>query len=116
MRKIEPPEELEGEALLEWHRVIEELQELGGLKAVDRATLTLWCKTWAVNYQVSQHVSKFGPILPAINKALGRSPWYQVMQETTSQLSKLAEIIGLTRKSRDYDRKKDDAEQPDISF
>jgi P27 family predicted phage terminase small subunit len=105
MRKIKPPEELEGEALLEWDRVTTELTEIDGLKAADRAMVTQWCKVWQINHQCWQHVQKFGAILPAINKSLGRSPWYQTFMETEATLSKLADQLGLTRKARDYDRK-----------
>lgn len=106
MKKLTPNKDLTDEALAEWGRVTKELATIDGLQAADRATVTLWCKTWMINRQCFEHVAKFGPILPAINKSLGRSPWYQVYIETTATLAKLADQLGITRKARDYDKVK----------
>jgi P27 family predicted phage terminase small subunit len=91
-----PPEDLDGEALLEWHRIIAELEQLGTLATADRAAITLYCQTWATNQQVAKHVNKFGAVIKWPNGVPGQSPWFKTQKETTTLLSKLLDQIGLT--------------------
>lgn len=105
-----PPEDLDGEALLEWSRVCDELESAGTLAATDRALLSLWCVTWAVWKAVTAHVNKFGPIVPAANRVIGRSPWYQVQRETHRDLVKMAQQLGL----RSREKKDEESTLPDF--
>jgi hypothetical protein len=60
-----PPDDLDGEALLEWHRVCDELADAGRLDKIDRAILTVYATTWAVHQSVGKHVAKFGAVSDA---------------------------------------------------
>ena len=94
------PEDLEGEALLEWYRVCEELDGIGRLAKTDRAIITLYCRTWAVHHAVSQHVAKFGAVIKWSNNVPGIGPWAKQMKESTAQLCKMLVQMGLTPSSR----------------
>jgi P27 family predicted phage terminase small subunit len=110
----QPPDDLDGEALLEWHRICDELAALGTLDKSDRAAITLYCQTWAINQQVGKHVAKFGSVIKWSNGVPGQSPWFKTQKETATLLIKLLDQLGLTPSSRSAPAT-DDAPQ-DISF
>jgi P27 family predicted phage terminase small subunit len=95
-----PPEDLEGEALLEWGRVCDELAAAGRLETADRAVLSVYVETWAVWRTATRHVNTFGPVVPGQNKVVGRSPFYTVQRETAAQLRNLLADMGLTPAAR----------------
>jgi P27 family predicted phage terminase small subunit len=109
----QPPEHLEGEALLEWERICDELDQIGKLAKTDRAIIKLYCETWAVNNAVAQHVTKFGAVVKWSNGVPGQGPWYKTMKETTAQLSKLLDQLGLTPANR---ATKETEQTEDIEF
>lgn len=95
-----PPEEMEGEALLEWERVCDELDTAGRLETADRAILTVYCETWAQNRAAVIAVTKHGPVIRYPNKTVGPSPFYKVAKETAVILRGLLSDMGLTPASR----------------
>jgi P27 family predicted phage terminase small subunit len=101
------PEQLDGEALLEWGRICDDLDATGNLATADRALLLLYCQVWAANHDVAKHVAKHGPICRLENKTVCQSPHFKTMAQTAAQLAKMLEQMGLTPASR---RMKTDAE------
>ena len=99
-RRPQPPDDLDGEALLEWGRVCDDLDALGTLDAADRAVLTLYVQTWQANQTVARHVMKFGPIAKQHNGVVGQTPHYKTMRETAALLRQLLADLGLTPASR----------------
>lgn len=95
-----PPEEIEGESLLEWDRLCADLEAAGRLDKTDRGIITLYCQTWAVYQLAMQHVVKFGPIVKHQNGVAGESPHYKASRETTNQLRRLLNDMGLTPAAR----------------
>jgi P27 family predicted phage terminase small subunit len=96
-----PPDGMEGEALLEWDRLCDDLAAAGRLDAADRAVMHVYCETWAVWRTATRHVNTFGPVVPAsLNGAIGRSPFYAVQKETAAQLRNLLTDLGLTPQAR----------------
>lgn len=91
-----PPEHLEGEALLEWHRVCDELHSQNRLEKVDRAVLTLYAETWATWQGALRHVAKYGAVIKLHNNVAGRNPYYQVMRESALILRQLLADMKLT--------------------
>ena len=108
-----PPEDLDGEALLEWHRISEELDSLGLLDRADRAIMTLYARTWAQWHAANQHVTAFGAIVKGNNQVAGRSPFYTVVRETAAQLRGLLADMGLTPAARSKAARGDKAEEPE---
>ncbi len=95
-----PPEDMDGEALLEWHRVCAEMRSVGKLEACDRALLVLYTETWAVNRTASRIVAKRGPVGKLPNDVVCQTPFYKTQRETTAQLRRLLSDLGLTPASR----------------
>lgn len=95
-----PPPEIQGEALLEWERVCNELAAAGRIDKADRAILSLYCATWEIYQQAMRGVSAHGAIVKHPNGVAGPSPFYKVSRETSLQLQKLLADLGLTPAAR----------------
>src|SRR5689334_9981539 len=81
-----PPDDLDGEALLEWQRICAELQAAGRLDKIDRAIITLYAETWAVNRAATIAVNKHGAVIKYPNGIPAASPFYKVQRESAAQL------------------------------
>jgi P27 family predicted phage terminase small subunit len=99
-KRPKPPEDLDGEALLEWQRVLDELDTQGRLDVADRAVLVLYAQTWAVNQQATQHVARYGSVIRHHNNVIGVNPFFTVQKQTTAQLRNLLLDLGLTPSTR----------------
>ena len=95
-----PPEHLDGEALLEWHRVCDELATANRLDTTDRALLTLYVETWAIYQDVMRHVRQHGAVVKWPNGVVGGSPFYKTSRETAAQLRTMLTDLGLTPLTR----------------
>jgi P27 family predicted phage terminase small subunit len=77
-KTLQPPEDIEGEVLDEWNRVIAAGEEIGRQwKAADRSILATYCRTWIVNRECFQHVKTFGSVIKWPNGLPGASPQYK---------------------------------------
>jgi P27 family predicted phage terminase small subunit len=95
-----PPDELDGEALLEWQRICEELDATGRLDKADRAILCVYVETWATWKAAAAATAKSGAVVKYSNGVPGQSPFYKTMRETAAQLRKLLSDLGLTPAAR----------------
>lgn len=95
-----PPDDLDGEALLEWHRIVAELHEHGLLATADRAIITHHCRTWATIQLVSRVVAVDGPVVLLPNNWPGKSKEYEVQVEQMKLDATLLASLGLTPASR----------------
>jgi P27 family predicted phage terminase small subunit len=111
-----PPPEIEGEALLEWDRCCEELEQLGRLNTVDRGILTVHCQIYAANQAAFKHVAQWGPVLKAANGVVGQGPFWKTMKDATALLQKSYAELGLTPKARGFDANQRDDEGDDLDF
>lgn len=109
-----PPPEIQGEALLEWERVCDELSAAGRLDRADRAVLCLYCQTWEIYMAAMKGVTTHGAIVKHPNGVAGPSPFYKVSRETSAQLQKLLADLGLTPAARH--RMKAAAKEDDDDF
>lgn len=109
-RRPASPEDLDAEALLEWQRIIEELETAGQLQATDRAIITLYVETWQTWRAATRGVVRHGAVIRYPNKATGPSPFYKVAKETAAQLRGLLRDLGLTPASRTTAEPDDDDE------
>lgn len=103
----QPPSDLSGEALNEWHRTCDELKSLGQLNAADRAILHLHCRTWATWIQADATVIKDGAIA-TYSSNQGASPSFKTAMEAAKLDRQLLTDLGLTPKAR----KRDDTKAP----
>ena len=106
-----PPDELDGESLLEWDRICDELKMLGQLNKADRAIMTLHCQTWAVYRSAQQAVNQFGAVVKWPNGIPGPGPFYRVMRETAIVLRGTLKDLGLTPDARGLATKKEQEEE-----
>lgn len=95
-----PPDHIDGEALLEWHRIVDELDDAGQLDKADRAILTLYVDQWALNRDAARQVEKSGAVIRYPNKMVGPSPFYKVQRETAQLLNRLLNDMGMTAATR----------------
>jgi P27 family predicted phage terminase small subunit len=104
-----PPEDLDGEGLLEWQRVCDELHAAGRLDKTDRAVLTLYAETWQTWRANMRGVNQHGAVIKYSNGMVGPSPFFKVAKETAAQLRGLLNDMGLTPASRGKAGNSDDA-------
>src|SRR3954470_21760702 len=90
-----PPENLDGEQLLEWHRVCDEMEAAGCLDKKCRALLTLYVQSWAIAHECNKYVVQLGPIIRCFGQPRP-SPFYKVWREATSTCNSLLVNLGLT--------------------
>jgi P27 family predicted phage terminase small subunit len=91
---------LDGEALLEWERVIEEMEAAGRLDKTDRAMISIYVRTWATHQVASRHVEQFGPVIKHSNGVVGENPFFKVQKATAVMLNKMLNDMGLTPAAR----------------
>lgn len=110
----EPPEELEGEALLEWGRICDELAAAGRLDKTDRAILVLYVEQWSGFRAATRGVTKHGAVIKFSNKNLGLSPFFKAQKEYAKALRGLLADMGLNPTARG--KGTDEPEDEDLSF
>jgi P27 family predicted phage terminase small subunit len=108
-----PPADLEGEALIEWGRLCDDLEKAGTLATASRGVMELYCRTWATYQQNARHVAKFGAIVKHANGMPMQNPAFKVMNALSEQLRRLLIDMRLTPGSR---RTTDPAEEPPLVF
>lgn len=96
----QPPEDLGGESLLEWGRIVAELEAAGRLDATDRALLTVYVECWATYQQAVRGLTTWGPVVRYANGVPGASPFYKTARECAAQLAKLLAEMCLTPAAR----------------
>lgn len=100
---IRPPKSLTPAERDEWRRLSRELTELGVASRADRATLTVWCETWARREKAKAEILKVGPAAEVVRGATGGAEynrWYGIIRHCDAVLLKLAAEFGLTPASR----------------
>lgn len=99
-QRFSAPEEIDGEALLEWHRVTAEAEEAQTLQHCDRAALVVYCQTWAMMADAAANLKKTGTIVKLPNGYPAASPFMKVYQDSAKLCAKLLTEFGLTPRSR----------------
>src|SRR5579863_2270795 len=85
--ELKPPDDLDTEALAEWHRVIANVQATNRQrKAADVSILSAYCRTWSIHRQCFEHIRKYGPVIKWSNGTPGQSPQYKTFRECTTLL------------------------------
>lgn len=114
-KRPDAPPDLDGEALLEWGRVCDELEANGLLDRADRAVLTIYCQTWQTYQSAMRGVAMHGAIVKHHNGVPGASPYYKVATETGARLERLLAQLGMTPAAR-HKIKPDDPSQGKLEF
>jgi P27 family predicted phage terminase small subunit len=95
------PRHLAGEALAEWERVCDELEQMGTLATSDRSVIALYVTAWARWVKAEEKISASGEIVAAPKtKTPMANPWTTVSNKAHEQATKLLAELGLTPRSR----------------
>jgi P27 family predicted phage terminase small subunit len=101
------PQHLDAEAKKEWRRVAKELNALGLLTVIDRATLAAYCQAWSRWLKLESIVQQTGEVLidvdPVSKKptgALYSNPYFAALNKTLRTLHQFASEFGMSPSSR----------------
>ena len=93
----EAPEWLNGEALVEWNRIVPELEALDLLKSSDRATLAAYCETWSRYISAVREYQRDGvTVINPDSGRIGKHPAVAVAEAAGAQLRSFANDFGLS--------------------
>ncbi len=113
-----PPKQLTGEALEEWNRVCDELDQMGVLTTSDRSVISLYVRAWERWMKAEDRLALQSEIVgsPKTNTPM-QNPWLSISIKANEQAVRLLSEIGLTPRSRSIIAKNtaagDDAEPAD---
>ena len=89
------------EAKREWRRVVPELEALGMLTAIDRASLSAYCQSWGRMVEAEEQVNRYGSILKSKNSDYVQvSPYETLRRHNAQAVRAFATEFGLTPSSR----------------
>ncbi len=94
------PRDLAPEARAEWKRVIEVLEEIGALHAVDRSLLIRYCSTWAEWVEVDALLTKTARLVRGQKGNLVRNPLWLIRRDAGRALNDLAAQLGISPAAR----------------
>lgn len=109
----EVPETLDGEALLEWHRLTEELRVAGMLARCDRPALMTYCHAWAQMVDAQRNIAKTGTVIKLPNGYPGPTPYLKVFNESAKLCTRLLSEFGATPQARRRIPTKATGDEPD---
>ncbi|MFF3671701.1 phage terminase small subunit P27 family [Microtetraspora malaysiensis] len=111
-----PPTWLTREARAEWKRVVSELTRLDLLKESDRATLAVYCETWARFVEATRTIQREGMTIEA-KQGLLAHPAVAIARAAGRELRAFATQFGLTPASEGaLSKGADDGEGDDNPF
>ncbi len=96
----EIPEHLATGACQEWERVAGELESLGLLTRIDRASLAGYCQAWARWVEAEEQLAKFGLIVKAPSGYPMQSPFLAIANKALEQMHRFSSEFGMTPASR----------------
>ena len=91
-----PPTWLDREAKAEWRRVVPELDKLGILARLDRATLATYCDAWSRWVQARHVLAESGLIVENPERGPVKNPMWQIYRDAAATLQALAKELGTT--------------------
>lgn len=95
-----PPDDLTGDALVEWNRVVPELDELGILSVLDRAVLARYCLAWQQWREFAATLDAEGMVIDDARGGKRKHPAWQMFREAGTMLDAAASSCGLSPASR----------------
>lgn len=96
----DPPAWLDTEARAEWDRVAGELTRLGLLTALDRATLAVYCQSWADFVTATKQIQAEGRTVIGSKGAPVKSPWVRIAADASEAMLKAGAQFGMSPAAR----------------
>ncbi len=94
------PEELEGDALLAWHKWVEEFGPMNVTTHAERAALIILSKRWAEMVLAQRHIDAHGPVIKFPNGVIGSNPHCKIRDLAEKTVMKLLTDFGATPAAR----------------
>lgn len=94
------PKYLKGEARREWGRIVDELNRLGVLSSVDRASIEIYCEAYATWRHARAQAQGEDAITTSEKGFQMQSPWVSIANTAAAQMQKFLSEYGLTASSR----------------
>ena len=94
------PNHLTGTAKQEWTRVTKELQALGVIALVDRASLAAYCTAYKDYVDAENKIKKQGAVIISDKGGMYQNPWMAIKKRSMDQMVKFASEFGMTPSSR----------------
>lgn len=91
-----PPTWLDREARAEWRRVVPELDKLGILARLDRASLATYCDAWSRWVQARHLIAENGLVVDNPERGPVKNPAWQVYRDAAATVQALAKELGTT--------------------
>ena len=112
------PVVLQGEALVEWHRISDELRAMGCFRASDMAVIAFYASSWADWHNAVKNLNEMVHPLAYRGEAITVHPYYRVKQLAEERLLKAAAELGCTPSARSRLKvgDKDAQKQLDLEF
>ena len=98
-REPNMPDVLQGEALVEWHRISDVLRAMGCFKAADRAGIP-FASAWADWHNAAKNLNEMVHPLAYRGEAITVHPYYRIKQMAEERLLKAAAELGCTPSAR----------------
>lgn len=84
----------------EWRRVVDYLDGLDALEAVDRSILERYCTAWADWVELTETLAKTGRVVQGSRGQLMRNPIWLLRREAEMTLAELARDLAVTPAAR----------------
>ena len=94
------PEQLQGEARKEWHRMGKKLHALGLVTEIDKAALTVYCQAWGRWAEAEVNLQKYGPVIFSKAGIPIQSPYMSIANRALELMMKALVEFGMSPSSR----------------
>jgi P27 family predicted phage terminase small subunit len=94
------PEQLQGEARAEYHRITKQLHAIGLISQLDRAALVAYCAAWQRFTEAHAHIAETGPVVKSPSGFPILNPYLSVLNSSVKQMQSLLAELGLSPAAR----------------
>lgn len=98
--KLEPPKELSGAALEQWHEIIGHLQDSKIISNIDIHALAMYCEVYARWVNANNEIRARGVVVKNSEGVIMQSPFFHVANKSFAQMKSLLVEFGMTPSSR----------------
>lgn len=94
------PEHLSPRAKEQWDLLLRELPRVVRLQNIDRTMLAVFCESYALWFEATEALRKYGPVMKSPSGYPVQSPYVAIANQQAAVMEKLSAAFGLTPGSR----------------
>jgi P27 family predicted phage terminase small subunit len=94
------PEHLSPRAKEQWDFLLRELPNVVRLRNIDRTMLAVFCEAYALWFEATEALRKYGPVMKSPSGYPVQSPYVAIANQQAAILEKISAAFGLTPGSR----------------